>query len=100
LNLPLAPCPVVEMDAARTPEAKQNTMRFIEITGKTLAKIVNQGELKLADLQAAGITEDAVVRINEQGDIEVRRSDQWDLVGGLLGDYKERVRRVSGLDWV
>lgn len=75
-------------------------MRFIEITGETLAKIVNQGELKLEDLQAAGITEDTVVRINEQGDIEVRRTDQWDLVGGLLGDYEERVRGVSGLDWV
>ena len=75
-------------------------MRFIEFTGKTLAKIVNQGELKPEDLQTAGITEDTVVRINEQGDIEVRRPDQWDLVGGLLGDYEERVRRVSGLDWV
>ena len=75
-------------------------MRFIEITGKTLAKIVNQGELKLSDLKAAGIAEDTVVRINEQGDIEVRRPDQWDLVGGLLGEYEERVRGVSGLDWV
>ncbi len=75
-------------------------MRFIEITGKTLKEIVNQGELKPKDLQTAGITEETVVRINEQGDIEVRRSDQWDLVGGLLGDYRERVRRVSGLDWV
>ena len=75
-------------------------MRFVETTGKKLAQIVNEGELKPADLQAAGITEDTVVRINEQGDIEVRRQDQWDLVGGLLGDYQERVRRISGLDWV
>jgi hypothetical protein len=75
-------------------------MRFVEITGKMLARIVNEGELRPSDLQAAGITEDTVVRINEQGDIEVRRSDHWDLVGGLLGDYEERVRRISGLDWV
>jgi hypothetical protein len=75
-------------------------MRFIEITGKMLSQVVNQGELKHADLKAAGITDETVVRINEQGDIEVRRPDQWDLVGGLLGDYKERVRRISGLDWV
>jgi hypothetical protein len=75
-------------------------MRFVEITGKTLARIVNEGELQPSDLQAAGITEETVVRINEQGDIEVRRPDQWDLVGGLLGDYEERVRRISGLDWV
>ena len=74
-------------------------MRFIEITGKTLEQVINQGELKHEDFEAAGITDETVVRINEQGDIEVRRPDQWDLVGGLLGDYKERVRRVSGLDW-
>jgi hypothetical protein len=75
-------------------------MRFIEITGKKLALVVNQGELTHEDLQAAGIADDTVVRINEQGDIEVRRTDQWDLVGGLLGEYEERVRRISGLDWV
>ena len=75
-------------------------MRFIEITGKNLAQIVNQGELLPEDLEAAGITDETVVRINEQGDIEVRRPDQWDLVGGLLGDYEDRVRRISGLDWV
>ncbi len=75
-------------------------MRFIEITGKTLEQVINQGELKHADLASAGITDETVIRINEQGDIEVRRPDQWDLVGGLLGDYKERVQRVSGLQWI
>jgi hypothetical protein len=51
-------------------------------------------------LAAAGITEETIVRVNAQGDIEVRRRDGWDVVGGLLGDYEERVRRLSGLDWV
>jgi hypothetical protein len=76
------------------------SMQFVEMTGKTLAQIVNQGELRGADLAAAGITPETIVRVNAQGDIEVRRRDGWDVVGGLLGDYEERVRRLSGLDWV
>jgi hypothetical protein len=75
-------------------------MLFVEMTGKTLAQIVNQGELRAADMAAAGIAEETIVRVNAQGDIEVRRRDGWDVVGGLLGDYEERVRRISGLDWV
>jgi hypothetical protein len=75
-------------------------MKFVEVTGKSLAQIVNEGELRAADMAAVGITDDTIVRINEQGDIEVRRRDGWDVVGGLLGDYEERVRRISGLDWV
>ena len=75
-------------------------MKFVEVTGKSLAQIVNEGELSAADLAAVGIADDTIVRINEQGDIEVRRRDGWDVVGGLLGDYEERVKRVSGLEWV
>jgi len=75
-------------------------MQFVEMTGKTLAEIVNEGELRGADMAAAGIALETIVRVNAQGDIEVRRRDGWDVVGGLLGDYEERVRRISGLDWV
>ncbi len=75
-------------------------MQFVEMTGKTLARIVNEGELRAADLAAAGITAETIVRVNTHGDIEVRRRDGWDVVGGLLGDYEERVRGLSGLDWV
>ena len=75
-------------------------MRFIEMSARTLARVVNEGELRPADLEAAGITNDTIVRVNEQGDVEVRRADQWDLVGGLLGDYEERVHRLTGLDWL
>ena len=75
-------------------------MKFVEVTGKSLAQIVNEGELSAADLAAVGIADDTIVRINEQGDIEVRRRDGWDVVGGLLGDYEERVKRISGLEWV
>lgn len=75
-------------------------MRFVEVTGRTLAQIVNEGELRAADMAAVGIEDGTIVRINEQGDVEVRRRDGWDVVGGLLGDYEERVRGISGLDWV
>ena len=40
------------------------------------------------------------VRINEHGDIEVRRPGRWDVIGGLLGDYVDRVKVKTGLDWV
>ena len=55
-------------------------MRFIEMTGRTLARVVTEKELAAADFARVGITDDTVVRVNEQGDIEVRRRDQWDLI--------------------
>jgi hypothetical protein len=69
------------------------------MTGRQLAQVLNDGELHHGDLQIAGVADDTIVRVNEHGDIEVRRREQWDVVGGLLGDYDERLRRVTGLDW-
>ncbi len=74
-------------------------MKFIELTGKTLTKIVNEGELHIGDLESAGVYENTIVRINQHGDIEVRRHDTWDVIGGLLGEYRDRVRQETGLDW-
>lgn len=74
-------------------------MKFIELTGKRLADIVKDDEIHMKDLPAAGIFEDTIVRINQQGDIEVRRREGWDVIGGLLGEYETRVRRATGLDW-
>ena len=39
------------------------------------------------------------MRINQQGDIEVRRHDRWDVIGGLLGDFDHRLKKASGLEW-
>ena len=50
-------------------------------------------------LRALGITDESLVRINPQGDIELRRPDRWDVIGGLLGDFAERVKRETGLEW-
>lgn len=75
-------------------------MKFLEMTGKTLAEVVKTDELHSRDLAEAGVDVDTIVRINEHGDIEVRRSERWAVIGGLLGDYADRVREKTGLDWV
>ena len=74
-------------------------MKFIEMTGQTLREIINDDELHVHDLASAGVLEDTFVRINEQGDIEVRRTDRWDVVGGLLGNYVPRIKKKTGLDY-
>ena len=74
-------------------------MKFVEMTGKTLREIVADDELHVPDLTSAGVTLETIVRINQQGDIEVRRTDRWDVIGGLLGDYQNRILKQTGLDW-
>ncbi|MBN1851704.1 MAG: hypothetical protein JW829_03240 [Pirellulales bacterium] len=74
-------------------------MTFIEMTGKTLERVVRDDELHPGGLAAAGVSADTIVRINRQGDIEVRRPGGWDVIGGLLGDFESRVMQETGLDW-
>lgn len=75
-------------------------MKFLEMTGKTLAEVVKTDELSRQDLDEAGVDDNTIIRINEHGDIEVRRPERWAVIGGLLGDYADRVRVKTGLDWV
>lgn len=75
-------------------------MKFVEMTGKTLESLLTEDELNANNLSAAGVEEHTVIRVNEQGDVEVRRPDRWDLIGGLLGDFVERIKRQTGMDWV
>ena len=81
-------------------EGIERSMQFIEMSGRTLLKVIDNGELGPDQLQAAGLGEDSIVRVNLQGDIELRRRDRWDVIGGLLGDYDHRVRAATGLDWM
>jgi hypothetical protein len=74
-------------------------MKFIEMNGRILAEVVDSRGGDIVDLHQAGIDEDTIVRVNEQGDVEVRRPDRWDVVGGLIGNYEERVKQKTGLDW-
>ena len=74
-------------------------MKFIEMTGETLESIINDGELHSADLNETGANKDSIVRVNQHGDIEIRRTSKWDVVGGLLGNFEERIKEKTGLDW-
>ena len=74
-------------------------MRFIEMTGKVLAVMLSDDEMQASDLKTAGVNDETIVRVNEHGDIEVRRDSEWDVVGGLLGNYEDRVRQATGRDW-
>ena len=77
------------------------TMEFIEMSGKTLLKIVGSdgGEPTHDQLEEVGVTDESLVRVNRQGDIELRRPDSWDLIGGLLGNFEERLHEATGLKW-
>ena len=74
-------------------------MQFIEMSGKTLLRLSKEGGPSLEELAAVGVNDESVVRINRQGDIELRRADGWDLIGCLLGDFEHRVQRETGMDW-
>ena len=74
-------------------------MKFIEMTGKTLFGIIENDGFTEDDLRAAGVQDETLVRINRQGDIEVRRNKGWDVIGGLLGDFENRIQKRTGLNW-
>jgi len=74
-------------------------MAFIEMTGKTLDKLLVDDELHHDDLVAAGVGDRTIVRVNREGDIEVRRPQGWEVVGGLIGEFEDRIKAETGLDW-
>ena len=74
-------------------------MRFIEMTGAKLKSLLAADEMDPKELESSGVSDQSIVRVNEHGDIEVRRADGWDVVGGLIGDFAERIRKNTGFDW-
>jgi len=75
-------------------------MQFIEMLGGTLKRVVGDEDALSPDrLAEAGVDDQSIVRINRQGDIEIRRQNRWDVIGGLLGNFEERIREETGLDW-
>ncbi len=74
-------------------------MEFIEMSGKTLAKVVGDDEFSPDELAQVGVQDGSIVRINRQGDIEIRRAGSWDVIGGLLGNFEERIKRETTFDW-
>ena len=75
-------------------------MKFIEMSGKSLMRVLSHDELHPDELAQMGVTDESVVRINPQGDIELRRADRWDVIGGLLGEFESRIKRETGLEWI
>ena len=61
--------------------------------------VINDGEIDPEELRKAGVTTRCVLRVNEHGELELRRREGWELIGGLLGNYEDRLRDVTGLDW-
>lgn len=82
------------------PDCLQGKTQFIEMSGRQLLRVVTEGGPSPEELARVGLREDSIVRVNRQGDIELRRPDRWDLIGGLIGDFEARVKRETGLDWV
>lgn len=74
-------------------------MKFITLTGRTLMEVIGPDEISPNDLRKAGVTDDTVIRVNRQGDIEIRRRAEWDIIGGLLGDFEHRLKHATGLEW-
>ena len=74
-------------------------MKFIEMTGAQLLQMLREDEGNPDDLRQAGLEDLTIVRVNQQGDIELRRNSEWDVVGGLLGDFEQRLKSATGLDW-
>ena len=72
---------------------------FIEMTGKTLAEMLHEDELGAIELKDVGVSDETVVRVNKEGDIEIRKPDGWDILGGLIGEFDSRVKKATGLDW-
>lgn len=74
-------------------------MKFIEMTAKVLKEILTEDDGLIEELERMGITDETVVRVNQQGDVEVRREKKWDVIGGLIGNFEERIKKRTGLDW-
>ena len=74
-------------------------MQFIEMSGHTLFKLMRSDEIDVEQLKSNGVSDDSIVRVNRHGDVEVRRRDGWEILGGMLGDFQERVTKETGLDW-
>lgn len=74
--------------------------KFIELSGGALLRVVSDDEIPIDELRRLGVSNDSLVRVNAQGDVELRRADRWDVIGGLLGDFAERLRRETGREFV
>lgn len=74
-------------------------MQYIEMTGKTLLKLIDLTGLSQDELRRAGVKDDSLVRVTKLGDLELRKPHKWDAIGGLLGEFDHKLRHETGLEW-
>ena len=74
-------------------------MQYIEMTGKTLLRLIDMTGMSPDDLGKAGVGDDTLVRVTRLGDLEMRKPHKWDVIGGLLGEFDQKLRSETGLDW-
>ncbi|MGD9722484.1 MAG: hypothetical protein AB7O59_13345 [Pirellulales bacterium] len=72
-------------------------MQFVEMTGATLFRLADEDQVP--QLRAAGVDDQTKIRINRQGDVEMLTRGSWSVIGGLLGDFEVRIRRLTGQGW-
>jgi len=77
------------------PDGSDGALRLDDV-GHRAQVFVHQAH----ELGRLGVTAESVVRVNRQGDIEIRRSDRWEVIGGLLGEFEERIKKETGMDWL
>jgi hypothetical protein len=74
-------------------------MQYIEMTGRTLLKLIDLTGLSHEELRKAGVKDESLVRVNRLGDLELRKPHKWDVIGGLLGEFDHKLRHETGLEW-
>ncbi len=74
-------------------------MRYLEMSGATLFSLLLPDEYPVDDLRKAGVTEQSRVRVNWEGDFEVLLDGEWEVMGGLLGDFLHRIEDRTGIKW-
>jgi hypothetical protein len=67
------------------------------MTGATLFRLADEDQVP--QLREAGVADETQIRINRQGDVEMLAHGHWSVIGGLLGDFETRIRRLTGQGW-
>ena len=74
-------------------------MEFLHFSGQTLFLLLQPEEFQPSELREAGVTDECEVRMNRDGELEVLRNSRWIFIGGILGNFSDRVEKATGHAW-